>query len=85
MWILIRWLHQKPADLDLHCFQKRINTGSAREWLQFLYLSDIKQSHICMCIYLVDFPRPDFGPNIGPFPIQKRAKLSKMVYIIPNF
>ena len=24
MWILISWLHQKPADLDLHCFQ---NTG----------------------------------------------------------
>ena len=27
MWIensvdLISWLHQKPADLDLHCFQK---------------------------------------------------------------
>ena len=20
MWILIRWLHQKPGDLDLHCF-----------------------------------------------------------------
>ena len=20
MWILISWLHQKPADLDLHCF-----------------------------------------------------------------
>ena len=23
MWILISWIHQKPADLDLHCFQKR--------------------------------------------------------------
>ena len=23
VWILISWLHQKPADLDLHCFQKR--------------------------------------------------------------
>ena len=20
MYVLIRWLHQKPADLDLHCF-----------------------------------------------------------------
>ena len=27
VWILVRWLHQKPADLDLQCykFQKRIN------------------------------------------------------------
>ena len=32
-----------------------------------------------------DFPRPDLGPNIGPFPIQNEQKLSKMVYIIPNF
>ena len=23
VWILISWLHQKPADQDLHCFQKR--------------------------------------------------------------
>ena len=34
-----------------------------------------------------DFPRPDLGPNIGPFPIQKRAKTSQMLYIpvITNF
>ena len=30
MLILIRWLHQKPADLDLQCFQKRINLGFSR-------------------------------------------------------
>ena len=24
MWILISWLHQKPADLDLHCFQQKV-------------------------------------------------------------
>ena len=24
MYILIRWLHKKPADQDLHCFLKRI-------------------------------------------------------------
>ena len=23
VWILIRWLRQKPADLDLHCFKKK--------------------------------------------------------------
>ena len=33
MWILIRWLCQKQADLDLKCFQqKRINLGSAGQW-----------------------------------------------------
>ena len=29
VWILIRWLHQKPADLNGQCFQKRIYPGSA--------------------------------------------------------
>ena len=29
MWILFRQLCQKPADLDLQRFQKRINPGSA--------------------------------------------------------
>ena len=29
LWILIRWLHQKSADLDLHCFQKQMDLGSA--------------------------------------------------------
>ena len=32
-WILIRWLHQKPAILDLQCFQKRINPVSAGQVL----------------------------------------------------
>ena len=29
MWILIRWLNQKQADLDLQCFQNRIYPASA--------------------------------------------------------
>ena len=33
MWILIRWHCQKPADVDLQCFQKRINLGSAGQGL----------------------------------------------------
>ena len=33
MCILISWLHQEPADLDVQCFQKRINTGSAGQGL----------------------------------------------------
>ena len=33
VWILIRWLLQKPADLDLHCFQKWIGLGSALQRL----------------------------------------------------
>ena len=35
-----------------------------------------------------DFPRPDLGQTISPFPIKKKRnqqKLFKMVYIIPNF
>ena len=29
-----------------------------------------------------NFPRPDLGPKIGPFPIEKPPK---MVFIIPSF
>ena len=29
--ILIRWLCQKPTDLDIRCFHKRIYPGSAEE------------------------------------------------------
>ena len=36
VWILIRWLHQKPADLDLQCFQKRINPGSGGQELNII-------------------------------------------------
>ena len=34
-----------------------------------------------------DFPRPDLGPNNGPFQFKNEQKLPKMVnyYIIPNF
>ena len=28
LWILITWLHQKPTNLDLQCFSKRIKLGS---------------------------------------------------------
>ena len=32
-----------------------------------------------------DFPRPDLGPNIGPFQFKNEHQLPKMVYIIPNY
>ena len=34
LWILIRWLRQKPADLDLQCFQKIINSRSALQGIK---------------------------------------------------
>ena len=36
VWILISWLLKKPADLDLHFFQKRIYQGSAGQGLSFI-------------------------------------------------
>ena len=30
MQILIRWLHEKPSDLDLHCFLKRLKEDISR-------------------------------------------------------
>ena len=32
-----------------------------------------------------DFPRPDFGSNIGPSQSKNKQKLPKMVYTFPNF
>ena len=36
MWILIRWLPQKPADLDLKCFQKRKHAGLAGQGVHII-------------------------------------------------
>ena len=33
LWVSIRWLHQKSADLNLQCFQKRIHLDSAGQGL----------------------------------------------------
>ena len=38
--ILVSWLHKKPADLDLHCFLKRIYPGSAGQGLKFKFFSN---------------------------------------------
>ena len=48
-----------------------------REWPDKMLIFFIK------CIFR-GFPRPDLGPNIGPFPIKNEQKLPKMVYIIPD-
>ena len=40
--ILISWLLMKPTDQDLHCFQDRINPGSAGQGF-FMYVSDLLQ------------------------------------------
>ena len=35
VWILISWLHQKPADLDQQCFKKMNRIpGTAGQWLK---------------------------------------------------
>ena len=42
VWILIRWLHEKPADLDLQYFQNRINLGSAGQGSSMYFQSEWK-------------------------------------------
>ena len=39
----------------------------------------------CSVFSHMDFPRPDLGPNISPFPIKNEPKIHKMVDIFPNF
>ena len=38
LWIHIRWLRQKPDDLDLQCFKKEKNLGSAGQRLNYVYI-----------------------------------------------
>ena len=35
MWILIRWLRQKPADLDLLCFSNKDKSEFSMTSIQF--------------------------------------------------
>ena len=44
---LIRWLHQKPADLNLHCFIEKIYQSSAGQGLSTFGL-DLMESQIVM-------------------------------------
>ena len=48
MIILIRWLCQKPADLVLQGFHKRINLGSAGQ--AFMVLAKILEIYIALQI-----------------------------------
>ena len=49
---LIRWLHLKPSDLDLRCFLKKIDLGSAghglivNDFLKDLDISFFLERHI---------------------------------------
>ena len=52
MWILISWLRQKPADLDIQFLQKMINPGSAGQGLILMRLPRgetmfSSQSYVC--------------------------------------
>ena len=53
-----RWLLQKPADLDLWCFQKRINPDSAEQGLNMDSLLGLKS--VCFLIsWLLQKPAPE--------------------------
>ena len=54
--IQISWLHQKPADLDLHCFLKRMHVVLAGQGL--ICASSFRHYDItnqCKCMYLHNF------------------------------
>ena len=46
MLILIRWLCEKPADLDLQCFLKRINLGSIGQGFSVVFSPCIPASSL---------------------------------------
>ena len=45
----------------------------------------MKHIWLVLQVILKNFPRPDLGLYIGPFPIKNEQKLPKMMHIIPNF
>ena len=42
MWNLISWLHRKPVDLDLQCFQIKIKLGTAGQRLRIFKIVTIQ-------------------------------------------
>ena len=73
--------NNRLSSLGKHCDAKWRSLGS------FIFIPPSHWSDwvFSWCTATRDFPRPDLGPIICPFPIQKWAKLPLMVYIIPNF
>ena len=55
MWILISWLHQKPADLDLHSFQKTVNDFESYAHSALIML---------ICMYSIYFLSKDIGQHM---------------------
>ena len=53
----------------------------------FIWVFIVCQEHLLESPVYKDFPWPDLGQNIVPYPSQLKneQKLPKMVYIIPNF
>ena len=55
VWILISWLHQKPTDLDLQCFQKKAygvpQAGISKLYSQ-LSLVSCETSKFCFSIII---------------------------------
>ena len=44
VWLHIRWLHQKPAYLDLHCFQKEGNNYEKA-------MHKERPAGVCVCVW----------------------------------
>ena len=55
VWILIRWLPQKPSDLDLHCFQNKINPGTAGQRITRSVYSHGNPVWVMKCILIFDW------------------------------
>ena len=51
VWIKIRWLCWKPVDLDLQCFQKSVNPGSAGQGLIIINVSQFHRLNGKQCVY----------------------------------
>ena len=47
----MRWLRHEPSDLDLHCFQKRINPGLAGEGLRASMICGSAQEKMVVFAY----------------------------------
>ena len=49
--MMIRWHHQKPAHLDLQCYQKWINPVSAIQGLKYPTCSNKRYAKICLAFW----------------------------------
>ena len=73
VWLQISWHHQKPADLDLHCFQKRVWYFEKKNTIHLL--SQIWSNKTCLKLPLKKKTKMVFQTDYGLMQVKSIAEM----------